>query len=135
MIACEADILEKMFRRRINAVSFHQPSFDVLQGKVDTGERINTYSKEHLRGYFYISDSNRVFKLFPDAAKFIESLNGQSIQLLIHPMWWVYENSPTTNAVWDQALLANFNLAQIQLHETERAFGEKREFKIISEMK
>ena len=129
LIERETAVLETMFGRKIEAVSFHQPDPAVLQGDVDTGGRINTYNRAHLPGYAYFSDSNRIFKLAPDYVESFNALAGQSIQLLIHPMWWVYEEESTQD-VWDRVIIANINLTQQQLLETERAFGGHREFLI-----
>lgn len=55
----------------------------------------------------------------------------KDIQLLIHPMWWVYED-PNTEAVWNEVFKSNFEQTQAQLLLTERAFGPKRKLEIES---
>jgi len=135
----QADWLEILLKCRVAAVSFHQPSFAVLQAGVDCGERLNTYDRNRLRFFNYVSDSNRVFALWPatcrDAATEVDARAlahcwPQDVQLLIHPLWWVYDN-PSTEEVWDRAILNNLLQTQNQLLETERAYGSKREFRII----
>lgn len=138
----QANWLETLLHCRVSAVSFHQPSQDLLQAGVDCGERLNTYDRERLRDFRYISDSNRRFPLWSamDIEPAIEvdvcalaCFLPQDIQLLIHPMWWVY-NEPTTQAVWDKAILSNLQQTQQQLLRTERAYGPRREFRLyISE--
>jgi len=96
-----------------------------------TGLRINTYDKRALANFTYFSDSNRTLKLSAGAwlpsfdSTDILDLAGQNIQLLIHPMWWVYD-SPKTEDVWNRALANNFYMAQHQIFSTERAYGPMR---------
>jgi len=54
----------------------------------------------------------------------------KNLQILIHPMWWVYSDE-TTGEVWNKVIKSNFYESQNQLLETERAFGEKRNIKFI----
>lgn len=135
----QADWLEILLKCRVAAVSFHQPSSAILQAGVDCGERLNTYDRNLLRYFSYLSDSNRVFTLWPatcsDADTEVDNRAlaycwPQDVQLLIHPLWWVFDN-PSTEEVWDSAILSNLSQTQNQLLETERAFGSKREFRIF----
>lgn len=121
----EADMLEKMFHVSVEAVSFHQPGEAVLQGQMDTGHRINTYSPTQMAGFHYASDSNRLFKNYSPLQIFEERLF-KKLQLLIHPLWWVYGDSPSTEEAWEQALLSNFSQMQEQLLATEGAYGPQR---------
>jgi len=127
----EAQWLEQQFSCPVAAVSFHQPSSAVLQGKISTGNRVNTYDRDRLAGFEYFSDSNRNFSLLSESNSCIrdvfEARAPQNLQILIHPMWWVYEND-TTQAVWDCAISSNFGMMQKQLLETERAYGSARNF-------
>jgi hypothetical protein len=54
------------------------------------------------------------------------------VQLLIHPMWWIYDEA-TTSLVWDRVIEENLIAAQEQLLATERAYGDRRRFKVISD--
>lgn len=137
----QANWLEKLLGCKVNAVSFHQPSAALLQEGIDCQTRINTYDKVKLRDFRYISDSNRVFQLWtnkefardPNEVESTEKSYStvladcfpEDIQLLIHPMWWVYEDGDT-EAVWERAILSNLNKMQNQLIETERAYGARR---------
>jgi hypothetical protein len=141
----QANWLETLLGCSVHAVSFHQPSAALLQAGVNCAGRINTYDREKLKDFRYISDSNRIFPLW----ELIESkykLNQVSsaknsldtaladcfpedIQLLVHPMWWVY-GAKSTEAVWDRAILNNIDIMQNQLIETERAYGLRRKVDI-----
>lgn len=129
----EAQVLEAQFNTKVTAVSFHQPGSAVLQGNIDTGFRVNTYDRQRLAEFEYHSDSNRQFKLAEFAkgniADSVASLRPNNLQLLIHPIWWVYDD-PTTEAVWDKAINSNLQKMQEQLIETERAYGLPRQFDI-----
>lgn len=137
----QANWLETLLGCKVHAVSFHQPSTALLQAGVDCQTRINTYDKVILKDFRYISDSNRVFPLWInneficDPNEVTSTINSydtaladcfpEDIQLLIHPMWWVYDDSDTM-AVWERAILCNLNEMQNQLVETERAYGARR---------
>lgn len=129
----EAEWMESEFGSQVKAVSFHQPGAVVLEGGISTGKRINTYDKQALADYIYFSDSNRQFALVkPDATGYSTALKDQApknVQLLIHPMWWVYEDT-STGEVWQRALTTNFEIMQRQLLATERAYGSKRDITI-----
>jgi len=130
----EANWLEDLLNTKVHAVSFHQPSSTLLEEGINCGDRINTYDKNLLSNFKYISDSNRKFSLWLnynenclDYSDAIANAWPQAMQILVHPMWWVYEQS-TTNSVWDSVLQNNLLLAEKQLLATERAYGKKRKF-------
>ena len=133
-------IMEELYSKKINAVSFHQPSKKILNNTIDCDGRINTYDKKLLKNFHYISDSNRKFKPFykGDFARKISCRNifnslasfyPRNIQLLIHPMWWVIEGGSTQD-VWTSVLRQNFMDNQEQLISTEKAFGIKRKINL-----
>ena len=130
-ISIEAEWIEQSFNITVDVVSFHQPGPAVLQGKVDTGKRRNTYNPSHLPGFQYYSDSNRQFALLSSfevqrsIADAFENIQPASFQLLVHPMWWVYEDE-STEVVWDKVIENNFEMSQKQFLKTERAYGYRR---------
>ena len=137
-ISQQSDWLEKLLGIEISAVSFHQPSSVLLQSGMECRNRINTYDKVKLKDFFYISDSNRIFSpwhadnLLNNLNQFEKSISNyfpQNIQLLIHPIWWIFEEN-STELCWNQALLNNFEELQQQLIDTERAYGLKRKLSL-----
>jgi hypothetical protein len=132
-VAQESEWLENQFNTQVAAVSFHQPGPAVLQGEVQTGTRINTYDRILFADFAYFSDSNRQFPLAQLAdghfTKAIAAYTPRNLQLLIHPIWWVYDD-PSTEAVWNRAIRSNLWAMQHQLLETERAYGSERQFDI-----
>jgi hypothetical protein len=136
-IDLQCHFLENNFNTKISAVSFHQPISVSLQGQINTGNRINTYSDVDLNSFNYFSDSNRVFtlnKLLENSKRGLYEATSdlpRKIQLLIHPMWWIYDQKSTFD-VWNKVIESNFIDSQKQLLETERAYGTKRSINIIS---
>lgn len=126
-ITWESELLERLLNVEVKVVSFHQPSPTVLEGKVDTGSRLNTYTHPRKSGFHYISDSNRVWAKEHPTTVFEQKLYPK-LQLLIHPMWWVYGQYDTTEGVWDHAILQNISYMQDQVFNTERAYGPLRVF-------
>jgi hypothetical protein len=137
-IDLEARFLEDLFEVGVSAVSFHQPGAAVLQGELSTGHRVNTYSKAQLKDFHYLSDSNRVFAPLdtastgPDRIESWIRAAAPWIQILIHPMWWVYQES-STEQVWNRVIESNFERTQQQLLQTERAYGARRRIQLIQD--
>lgn len=117
----EVEIFKSSFDIDIKAVSFHQPSQKIIENKIKIYQ-INTYDHNDMADIFYISDSNankRVLDI--DLLKKYPKL-----QILIHPMWWVQEEFISTKQSWDNAIINNFYQEELQLLNTERAYGDKR---------
>lgn len=55
----QAGWMEELFNIKVAAVSFHQPSQDLLDNGIKTFPRLNTYDKNLKFKYAYFSDSNR----------------------------------------------------------------------------
>jgi hypothetical protein len=83
----EADWLEREFGTKIDAVSFHQPSRAILDGKIQVRGLVNTYNQAQMGRYFYVADTNMTWRQEPPAEIFERKLHPR-LQLLIHPMWW-----------------------------------------------
>lgn len=133
LIYFEADILGRTFGVQVKSVSFHQPSPAFLERNLDLPGLINTYNREDLRGFTYLSDSNKSW-VKGSPLSFFAHREPLKIHLLIHPIWWNYRRSDlTTEAIWDLGLLANWNRCQEQLLATERAYGGPRRFQIQNE--
>jgi len=128
LVENEVSILETALNTKISSVSFHQPSERVLQNKVKLNNFINTYDKEDMKGIEYLSDSNMNFR--KDPIELINSGEFNKIQILTHPIWWGKELN-STEEIWDWGLYKTFERMERQILETERAYGEKRVFKII----
>lgn len=124
----ELKILETISKQNIKAVSFHQPSLAMLNGDIMIPDVINTYHKEQMKGWCYVSDSNRIWKEY-DAISVFDNQMHTHVQLLTHPIWWIYDDISTEDA-WDRAVIDNFYIMQQQFLDTERAYGVARTIKV-----
>ena len=123
----EALIIEKMFDKKINVVSFHQPGPKIISNEIKISNFINTYDKKDLEGIHYISDSNKVWKNETPWETF-ETSGFKKLHLLIHPMWWMLDKEDSTENIWTKTIINNLKREQEQVYTTERAYGVKREF-------
>lgn len=85
----EKSIFESIFNEKINIISFHRPPENFLGSK---GKKLlnspNTYEDRFFKEIEYFSDSRGEFRYgHPTDSKGFNE--GKSIQLLIHPIWWV----------------------------------------------
>jgi hypothetical protein len=119
----ELDVLSGLLGSQVRAFSFHQPSEEAIQSRIEIPGVINTYHPTQLEGYKYISDSNRIWR---EMNPFEIVMNGfDQVQILIHPIWWMCEEAHTFDC-WDRAIERNFESTQHQVFETERAYGPNR---------
>jgi hypothetical protein len=121
----EAAMIGELAGTKVSAFSFHQPTPEILERRVAVPGLINTYNKDQLAGWHYVSDSNRSWKE-KSGLQLLSDAVHPKIQLLVHPMWWVCE-AEATDQVWDEAIRSNFELMQRQFLDTERAYGARRE--------
>jgi len=119
----ELETLGRLAGTRINAFSFHQPTQEAIALRLAPEGVVNTYHGEHMAGFEYLSDSNRDWRKDP-----VETIHGghAGLQILLHPIWWMAQGA-TTEDCWDLAIERNFQSAQRQILETERAYGPARE--------
>lgn len=129
-ITQEADTISELTGVTIQTVSFHQPSGEILTGDLLVPGLINTYNKHQLGGWYYTSDSNRVWKEHNALSVF--NSDYPKVQLLIHPIWWIYSDIGIDDA-WNNALKDNFYIMQKQFLETERAYGYFRMINLENE--
>ena len=87
----EIGIFQACFDREVKIISFHRPG----QGLVEQGDlsRLgveNTYQAKYFKDIKYMSDSTGAWRYgHPCSTPEIEQC--RNIQLLIHPIWWIYE--------------------------------------------
>ena len=131
LIDSQAQTISDFFSVPVESFSAHQPTARALDPQSYKGRLTSCYTNPFMTRLAYFSDSNRERDLreLEDLAtsltlRSLEDTPG--IQLLIHPMWWIYEDQDPA-AVWERALYSNIAQAQQQLASTERAFGPPRE--------
>lgn len=122
-IIFEVSTLETLLGRKVSAFSLHQPTEELLNQNIEVNDLTNTYHKEHLSEFEYISDSNRVWKektpfdLINDEVK--------RIHFLAHPIWWMNEHIDIQDC-WDEGLLNMMKFAEQQILSTERSYLHPR---------
>ena len=119
----EADSVRAHLGIEVDVVTFHQPSTAVLDGTIRTS-MLNSYDKEHLAGFYYISDSNTVWRE-GCACEVFPSGRYQRMQLLIHPEWWT-EDDMTIRDKWNLMFEHNFDTNQDSMLVRERAYQWKQ---------
>ena len=128
-VSTQVEIMESIVRRPLTSFSVHQPkSLDEARAYSIPGLS-NAYDLACRPDVTYLSDSSRA-KYIPRALEregvlSFDSITTESVQLLIHPMWWFYTQE-SGEEVWNAVLCDQFALTQHQLLETERVFGSKR---------
>jgi len=88
----EKNILEKVFDRKIQVFSFHNPDVgNWLQVDDEcVSGMINTYSRTIKNKYTYCSDSNGYWR-FKRLENVLQEASEPNLQVLTHPVWWVPE--------------------------------------------
>ncbi|WP_413171083.1 hypothetical protein [Anabaena azotica] len=92
----ERNIFEQLFNVKVNCISIHRP-IEYFLGNNDFIDGIrHTYQPIYFQDIKYFSDSHGEFRYgHPlDSQEFLES---RSIQLLIHPIWWVTNQTNSIN--------------------------------------
>lgn len=118
----EVEFMSSVFDVDIGSVSFHQPSAAVIADELNVNGYLNAYSRADFGQAIYLSDSNRPGDF---ASRLEQSLQQteRSIQLLTHPMWWMYEH-PMPSQVWQLVLADGLRATVGQLITTERSVDE-----------
>ena len=117
----EADWLEAEFQTRISAVSFHQPSRAVLEGDLDIPNLYNTYNRNQMRLYVYVSDTNMKWQ-HEHPIEIFSRVIYRRLQLLIHPMWWT-KSKLNTREKWHAVLDGNRKAVLSHWAERERTLN------------
>jgi hypothetical protein len=132
----ERALLSREFGVKVNVASFHQPSQRVLDNCIKLN-CINTNDRGDMRGVYYISYSNTVWKEgvgarysstwagFCPSERFLRRQHSR-VQLLTHPEWWTQEEM-TVRQKWNQMLRNNFELIQASLLGREKTYTERHE--------
>ena len=80
----EIKLFESFYNTRVEIISFHRPKLDQIK-KLNLN---HTYEDKYFNSIKYFSDSTGSFR-FGHPLESNEFKNFNSIQLLIHPIWWI----------------------------------------------
>jgi hypothetical protein len=118
----EATWLKQEFGVEIEAVSFHQPTKEILEAQVVVPGLINTYNASQMRSYFYVSDTNMSWRHEHPAEIFAQGIY-ERLQLLIHPMWWTVKPVDTLEK-WRNVLCTNRRVVINHWRSRERTLAD-----------
>ncbi|MBS5386571.1 MAG: hypothetical protein KHY31_04250 [Clostridiales bacterium] len=107
----EVKLLEAMIGQRIETVSMHRPSKEMLESDLELDYVINTYGKAFFKDIKYISDARMNWR--EDVIQILTREENKKIQLLTHPFWYSEEERTITD-----------NLKKFVLRASEERYKE-----------
>lgn len=91
-VAVECDILESILRDKVEIVSFHRPAENLVGHNEMLAGRAHTYMPKYTEDMHYYADSRGEWRF----GNPVDASLGKSLQLLTHPIWWVFEDGITS---------------------------------------
>lgn len=113
-IQSEVQILSDIVQEKIDVLSFHRPSQEVLVNNYQFEGLVNTYSNVFFKEIKYISDSRKRWRE-ETIDEIIEQKLYDQVQLLIHPIWWEEANGTFNESIvhfieeYNQLLFGKFS--------------------------
>ncbi len=112
-LAREIEVFQGLFQEKVEIISLHRPNdfFKTYDAPIHGVE--HTYQRKYFKEIKYISDSTGAFRFgHPfDSEAFAD---GESIHLLIHPIWWIMQG--------------NSNLDKLDKYYKQRKEALKKDF-------
>ncbi|NTV46283.1 MAG: hypothetical protein HGB11_07120 [Chlorobiales bacterium] len=84
----EVQLFEKVFEEKVDCISIHRPIQEFLSNDNLIGNVRHTYQSLYFKEIKYFADSQGQFR-FGSPIESEAFTNGDTIHLLIHPIWWV----------------------------------------------
>ena len=112
----EKHTFESTFKTDVDIVSIHRPGSFLDNNDTKLVGTSHTYETKFFRKMSYISDSGG-YDLKPKIQSLLKKNNGDNLQLLVHPIWWV-DGKETVNKTlnrWREEH-ANFIKNEIRLN-------------------
>ena len=128
----EKSIFEQELGIKIQSTSFHQPSKAILDAQIVIPGLINTYNKNDMDDFFYISDTNMKWQGEHPTSIFNKKSHA-NLQLLIHPIWWT-RDSCSIEDKWRNILFSNNEITIKHWMNRERSLNRhvyKLDFDLI----
>lgn len=88
----ECTVLEQLLERPVRVISFHRPLASYMGLDAEFAGRLNAYSKRFTMEMDYCSDSQGRWR-FGHPLEIGRQNADRSMQLLIHPVWWVTDQA------------------------------------------
>ena len=92
----EKKIFESIFNIKMDIVSVHRPNNFLNNSNDELFGVKHTYMDHYFKHINYISDSGGR-DIFKPVEKYLKDGFQNGLQLLLHPIWWDYDNSTPTN--------------------------------------
>ena len=128
--ALEIRLLGDLFDARVSAVSYHQPSQSTRPVPDRLDGVVLANGSADLPGFFYLSDSNKAHRT-ARAPEIFAGVLEPRFHFLVHPIWWATDDpDASTEQIWSDAIVRNFERSQDQLLRCEGAFGSPRRFSV-----
>ena len=91
-MAAERDLLERLFGRAVEVVSFHNPEATGVEsiGDERLAGMVNAYGDAIRERYSYVSDSNGYWR-YRRLGDVLEAADEKRLHVLTHPEWWQAE--------------------------------------------
>ena len=96
-IEYEKEILGRVLKIPVNVISMHRPSKWILENDIQFENVINSYSKEFLQRFKYLSDSRMYWR--EDVLRIVESEEYDKLHILTHPFWYAEDNGDIKDKV------------------------------------
>lgn len=122
-ISREAELLGRELGQEVDMVSFHIPSREVLENRVQC-PFFHTYDWKALQGFKYLSDSSMNWREGAILPK-IQSGEYDRLHLLVHSEWWQEEPGDATER-WARMLAGNLNIVQGSLLHHEPTYRARQ---------
>ena len=108
----EKDLFEKLFDVQVKYISIHRPAEIFLNNHNAIAGVNHTYQPMYFKKIKYFADSQGQFRYgHPAKSKEFETL--ETIQLLIHPIWWVTEGPDPLSKLHE---FLDYRISQFKQH-------------------
>ena len=91
----EIGFFEKLFKQKVNIISFHRPTSNILLNKIKI-PIAHTYQELYAKQIKYLSDSKKQLRE-GDLIEIIKNEKYKKLQILLHPFWWGDTNTTAQN--------------------------------------
>lgn len=99
MLEWEIKLFENIADTEIEIISFHRPSFSAMNSEKWLPNIEHTYLKKYTENAYYHSDSKGLWR-FGHPLETQAFLEQKSMQLLIHPIWWIVDGKTNEEKIW-----------------------------------
>jgi hypothetical protein len=119
-------VFEQLAGKRIQTISFHQPSKVAMRMELDSFSLYNVYLLNQSQKVTYFSDTNQSLDILAlqDVVR-----KGGNIHLLIHPVWWCSALN-SKSSLWPSLVVKRLNYIQSLLQGSERTYDPDKAIRI-----